>query len=552
MDSPPLIPEDLIPEDLQTIREVPAGPISFPREEIARELLRILEGLDSEEAAKQFAAAIQRVDSHERQLLVWWVSDMLPGRIPASPAKRPSLPDAFPQGVGKAWNNPVIHGAVKAISRGGPNALIVRDGWQSEPAGNLWTFQTPHNTGGSITYHLQAPVLEGQTVEKLSATEQLEIIQGFDGLTLDVLIGLMATLCAPPENYKTARYPRPSWVTVDAPAIMKYKDFGERGQDRLLLEKKIEERVVWLSSLSLVVTNYPAPSPKGWNRKKGRYQASLQSRIFHTEPIEHGQINLFGEKAVYSRAWRLMVGSWAEHWWSAENDTMSWVWDISQELLQLPHRQMGADVAKKLALGMFICAGRPLPRLRSLEYTVGQLLHDFIGLPEESKERNNWARRERERLEAAMDLLQKIGILERVEWPDGYGPADVYRGKGWSRGWLAARVVLHPSPPKQEQLTVGGQPQPLLPAPPANIRKPRASRKPQRSKERFAVDGRMARQVRERLAARRDQGLPIYDVASLAKHINISRSHLSNALGGRFHLGKETYQALGGFLKLPQ
>lgn len=544
MDRPPPIPEDLEPEDFQTVREIPAGPSPFA---IARELARILEGVKSPEDLERLHAAMQRANSPERQLLDSWLSD-----FPAPPTKRASLPDAFPQGVGKAWNNPVIHGAVKAISRGGPNALIVRDGWQSDPAGNLWTFQTPHSTGGSITYHLQAPVLEGQTVEKLSATQQLEIIQGFDGLTLDVLIALMATLCAPPENYKTARYPRPSWVTVDAPAIMKYKAFGERGQDRLLLEKKIEERVVWLSSLSLVVTNYPAPNPKGRNRKKGQYQASLQSRIFHTEPIEHGQINLFGEQEVYSRAWRLMVGSWAEHWWSVENNTMGWVWDISRELLQLPHRQMGADVAKKLALGMFICAGRPLPHLRSLEYTVEQLLHDFIGLPEESKRGNNWARRERDRLEAAMDLLQKIGILERVEWPDGYGPADVYRVKGWSRGWLAARVVLHPAQPKQEQMTVGGQPQALLPAPPAKVSKPRASRKPRKKTAGYAVDRQMARQVEERLAARRDQGLPIYDVAGLAKHLNISRSHLSHVLNQDYRLGREPYQALVVFLKQPQ
>ena len=562
MDSPDVIPEDLEPDDFQTVREVPAGPSPFDTPENVRsyapeaalELARVLENLHTLDTAKEFYAALRRVDSRERQLVEMFVEAMLPGRIPAPPAKRASLPDAFPRRVGKAFNNPAVRTSLNAISRGGPKALSLENGWKK--TGNTFTFQMNQQGGGTITCFIQGPRQDdGQEAEKYSAEQQLDVIHGFGGLTLDVVLGIMATLTAPTQNYKEARYPRPGRVVIDTNSLMKYKGFNRRGQDRVLLEKQIQTEMERVSSVWMHIEAYRVPPQKTDNSKKARGFDTVREKtpLFEMTKIELGNRTLFNELDVMHTVWEIGVGSWGRAWWNEDNGTSHWVRDASKALIELPHTETGAILAKKIALGAFICGGKnPELMLEPMKTTVGEVLRNYIGLPEEQKRGNDWARRERERLEAAFEILENVEILERVEWPDGYGPADVYRGKGWVKEWLAARVVLHPAPPKQEQLTVDGQPQPLLPAPPAKVRKPRASRKPQRKTARYAVDGQMARQVRERLAARRDQGLPIYDVASLAKHLKLSRSHLYNALGGRFHLGREPYQALVVFLKQPQ
>lgn len=555
MDSFEVIPlEDADPEDLEgpsVVVEVPADVSPAAIVEAARGLVRILEGLDSVEAFEQFTASIQRVDSHERQLLERFVSDMLPGRIPAPPTKRASLPDAFPRGVGKAFNNPAVRTSLNAISRGGPKALSLENGWKK--TGNTFTFQMNQQGGGTITCFIQGPRQDdGQEAEKYSAEQQLDVIHGFGGLTLDVVLGIMATLTAPTQNYKEARYPRPGRVLIDTNSLMKYKGFNRRGQDRVLLEKQIQTEMERVRSVWMHIDAYRVPPQKTDNTKKARGYDTVREKtpLFEMTEIELGNRTLFNELDVMHTVWEIGVGSWGRSWWNEDNGTSHWVQDASKALIELPHTETGAILAKKIALGAFICAGKnPELMLEPMKTTVGEVLRNYIGLPEEQKRGNDWARRERERLEAAFEILENVEILERVEWPDGYGPADVYRGKGWSRGWLAARVVLHPAQPKQEQMTVGGQLQPLLPA---TVQKPRASRKPRRNKARYAVDGQMARQVRERLAARRDQGLPIYDVASLAKHLKLSQSHIYNVLGGRFHLGREPYQALLAFLKQPQ
>lgn len=553
MDSPPPIPEDLEPEDLQTVREVPAGPISFPKEEIALELLRILEGLDSLEASKKYAAAIQRVGSRERQLLEWWLSDMLPGRIPAPPAKRPSLPNAFPQGVGKVHNNPAVKAAFSAINHGGRQALNLENGWKK--TGSTFTFQMNQQGGGTITCFIQGPRQdEEQSIEKYSPERQLDVIQGFGGLTLDVVLAILATMTAPPNNFSETSYPRPGRVMISPEHLLRYKGFGRRGQDRLLLEQQIQREMERVSSLWMLIAEYRAPAQtEGKNPKTRGFDTMRETTpLFEMTKIELGNQSLFPleDLRVEHTIWEVGVGSWGRAWWNHDNGTSTWVRNASQALIELPHTQPGALLAKKLALGAFICAGKnPAQLLKPMNTTVGELLRNHVGLPTEEARGVHWASRERERLEAAVELLVGVGILERAEWPDGYGPADVARTKSWSNPWLAARITLYPAQLAPEQPALGGVPPQLhTPARP-RAKQPRASRKPRRKVARFAVDAKMARAVKEKLTARRDTGLPQGDTETLANHLGISRSHLSNALGGRFHLSRDVYAALERFLK---
>jgi len=485
-----------------------------------------------------------------------FVADMLPGRIQAPPAKRPSLPDAFPQGEGKAFNNPPVRVSMNAISHAGPNAFSQEKGWEKE--GNIAMYRTQQQGGGGIDIFIRPqPPVEGQEVIRYSIEQQEDVIRSYSGLTLDVVLGIMATLTAPPENYKTTRYPLPERVLVDADSLLKYKGFIRRGQDRAALKRQIEDEIENISKIWLKITGYRNIPPRKANKKTKMEDCNtvrITTPLFAMTKIELGNRTLFSEEFdIVHTAWRVGVGEWGQYWWSEENGTAHWVRTVSKALIELPHSQPAAILAKKIALNAFICGGKSPQLMQSpMQTTVGQLLRNYIGLPEESKRGNDWARRERERLEAAMELLYKIGILERpAEWPDGYGPADVHRGKGWARNWLAARLILHPAEQKREQLTVDGQPQLALPAPPAKVRKPQASQKPLRSTEWYVVDAQMARLVRERLSARRDQGRPIYDMTALAKHLEITQGHLSHVLAGRRRLSKKPHQALLAFLKQP-
>jgi AraC-like DNA-binding protein len=516
------------------------------------ELVQLVRGLDSLESLKRHYEALQRVDSRERQLLERFVADMLPGRRNA-PTKRASLSEAFPQGVGKVHNNPAIKAALSAISHGGRQALNLENGWKK--TGNSFTFQMNQQGGGTITCFIQGPRQdEEQSIEKYSPERQLDVIQGFGGLTLDVTLGILATMTARPNNFSETSYPRPGRALISAEHLLRYKGFGRRGQDRLLLEQQIQREMERVSSLWMRISEYRAPAPTEGKNPKTRGFDTIREKtpLFEMTEIELANRSLFPEDLrVEYTVWEVGVGSWGRAWWNHDNGTSAWVRNASQALIELPHTQPGALLAKKLALGAFICAGKnPARLMEPLGTTVRELLRNHVGLPQEDARGGDWARRERERLEAAVELLVEIGILERVEWPDGYGPADVARTKGWSAPWLAARITLYPAQPAPEQQPALDGVQRQLPAPARpRAKQPRASRKPRRTVARFAVDRPMARAVKEKLAARRDAGLPQGDTETLARHLGISRSHLSNALGGRFHMSREVYAALERFLK---
>lgn len=545
MDSPNPIPDEIEPEDLQTVRHVPAGPSPF---EAARKLARILEGVKTVQDLKRLMAAIQRVDSPERELFNSFIRDS-----PTPRTKRGSLPDAFPQGVGKVHNNPAIKAALSAISHGGRQALSLENGWRKK--GSTLTYEMTQQGGGTITCFIQGPRQdEEQTIEKYSPERQLDVIQGFGGLTLDVVLAILATMTARPNNFSETSYPRPGRVMISPEHLLKYKGFGRRGQDRLLLTQQIQREMERVSSLWMRISEYRAPAQaEGKNPKTRGFDTIRETTpLFEMTKIELGNRSLFppeGLRVEYT-IWEVGVGSWGRAWWNHDNGTATWVRNASRALIELPHTETGAILAKKIALGAFICGGKnPTLMLAPMRTTVGELLRNHVGLPTEEARGVQWAGRERERLEAAFEILKKIEILERVEWPDGFGPADVYRGKGWAKNWLAARITLYPAQLAPEQPALVGVP-PQLPTPARpRAKQPRASRKPRRTVARFAVDTQMARAVREKLAARRDAGLPQYDTATLASHLEISRSHLCNALGGRFHVSRKVHAALEQFIK---
>ena len=126
-------------------------------------------------------------------------------------------------------------------------------------------------------------------------------------------------------------------------------------------------------------------------------------------------------------------------------------------------------------------------------------------LPE--KREKNWASRIRESIEEALELLRTVGILKTLDWPDGFGPGDIDRSKGWSDRWLNARICF----------TTGG------------LGPPGPSRYHEKCVERARGVGLTGTQIR----FARTNIIPCWTQEGLARELKISRRHLSQIETGK-------------------
>jgi len=111
---------------------------------------------------------------------------------------------------------------------------------------------------------------------------------------------------------------------------------------------------------------------------------------------------------------------------------------MARVLLQLGSRK-DRLVAKRIGQRLLLLSqGRRPPRAQ--EILVHELLGDIGELPLPENREKNWASRIRESVERALELLITHGVLKAVEWPDGFGPGNIDRSKGWSDQWLNSRI----------------------------------------------------------------------------------------------------------------
>ena len=136
------------------------------------------------------------------------------------------------------------------------------------------------------------------------------------------------------------------------------------------------------------------------------------------------------------------MGQWANHFLS--NSGVYWVSRLAQAVLHLDHRENrpGDSLAKKIMYLLFVVPADIAHVNSPCKLIVGDLLQQIGELPVPEARGQNWAARTREALELALKTLEETGLVASVEWPDGFGPADIPRVTGWAARWLNARIRI--------------------------------------------------------------------------------------------------------------
>lgn len=416
--------------------------------------------------------------------------------------------NAFPNDTGKLPNNPLMAAGMAAIWKGGPRARILLSGWFENDAGRPM-YQHEGAKGGRILVY---PSLSRNATDPLPTTEVLwNFVENLSPFTADVALAVLAQLCEPSTGDKP-KYPLLESVRISSDAILRYKGIQRWGKEHRILQERVFEEMERLRTLHFDVEKYPA-----WNLKTGKWEptgASWQGdRLFDIVKVEMYQESLFGERERIEVSWLVRAGQWAYWWLNAQGRV--WIARMARVLLELDHQ--GAAMAKKIGQRVTLLDGVLQPgALKPLR--VDHLLESVGELPAPEERARNWAGRTRDRFDEAMLALREAGVFANAKWPDGCGPDDPDRSKGWAEKWLAAHVqiTLPEAPPELPRNT---SPAPLMPQ--HRRRAGPRSKKPTAEQQ---IDGAAIRQ------ARTERG---WSQEALARHLGISPPYLSQMENGK-------------------
>jgi transcriptional regulator with XRE-family HTH domain len=332
-----------------------------------------------------------------------------------------TIADAFSAGEGRVPNNPIVTAGLLALNKGGKHARELEGGFAENASGRPTFAYTPTQAKKILVY----PVLDESGTGQIVNTQTLwRFIENLHAETPDIALAVLSQMCEPSVGDRP-RYPMLTPVQITDEAILRYKGNGpETESSRLMVHAAMEH----LRALSFdVCFNSPIP---------GRKLFWEGDRLFDIVKIEHYEHSLFGEKRLGSTKWLVRAGIWASVWFTP--DTRQYIGTMARVLLQLGNRKnrlVAKRIGQRLLLSSQVCRSRHAQEVR-----VRELLGDIGELPLPKHREKNWASRIRALVEDALEVLRNNGVLKTVEWPDGIGPDDIDRSKGWVDRWLNARI----------------------------------------------------------------------------------------------------------------
>jgi|GEM_PF-2679544 len=342
------------------------------------------------------------------------------------------ISDAFPSQQGRIPNNPLLAAGLAAIWKGGEKVLTLMGGWLGNEAGCPVYHHNGRRGGKIIVY----PNLKRNSNDGLPTTEHLwQFTKSLSPFTADVALAVLAQLCEPSVGDRP-KYPLLESVRITADAILRYKGIQRWGIERRMLKERVFEEMEKLRALYFDVEKVPAwdPATNKWNGKGFSWRGD---RLFDIVKVEQYHENISGERTQIEFSWLVRAGQWAYWWLNAQGRI--WIGRMARILLELDHQ--GAALAKKIGQRVVLLNEALQPDV-PLCLRVDHLLEDLGELPAPENRGRNWSGRTRERFDNAMLNLEKIGIFQKVEWPDGFGPEDTERSRGWTKNWLSARVKI--------------------------------------------------------------------------------------------------------------
>lgn len=346
-----------------------------------------------------------------------------------------SVPNAFLSGHATIPNNPLIAATVAALFKGGPKAAELLGGW-SETAERRLVYRHIGRKRGQIVVY--ADLCGEDRSSTPSLAEQWAYVRSLSPLTVDVLMMILAQLCDPSQRGR-AMYPTLSPVKVTVNRLLGYKRYSRWGLERAQFRASFADEIGRLQKLRFDVREYP-----GWDASIDRWNARgldyFGDCIFE---VGNAREKYCSERqdCLLEAAWLIRAGHWAE-WWLNTRGTV-WTSSVPNLLLTLDHRRnRGIELlAKKIGFHMLLLWGAVRSRYTFVR-RVDHLLEDIGELVIPAQRDSHWAGRLRDRLDEALLRLQEIGLFAEVSWPDGWGPGDLDRGKGWVDHWLASNVRI--------------------------------------------------------------------------------------------------------------
>jgi len=329
-------------------------------------------------------------------------------------------------------NNPLVATALEAIWHGGTQAHMQTRGWTDLDRSP--TFSRTGRHGGTIKVYLDPAIAPGETHSRHALRSHVEEMSAF---TSDVLLAILARL-APHHDGNALRRSFGDPVVISSETILQTKGVDSRKDASWVA--RLQEEIERLSALRFDVEDYPIWERVAEHRRRRRI-TWRGDRLFEAVRLEQGDKG----RDPHGPSWLVSPGMWARWWFDARE--RRYVSHLPRRLLTLDHRRTRGRSVMSKKIGEKVLFLYSISRSsKPLEFTVEQLLSMIGELPRPECRGRHWAGRVRERFDDAMLDLEHTDVFTSVTWPDGFGPGDPDRYRGWVDRWLAARVCVQPAP----------------------------------------------------------------------------------------------------------
>ena len=357
------------------------------------------------------------------------------GAIPARESSL-ELANAFPDGWGKIPNNPLVAAAIESLLKGGTGARSLVGGWVPDADGRL-TYRCPGKHGGQIVIYAD-PATVIACLNGVGIDKQWAFIEGISPLTVDVLLAVLAQLCAPGPGNKS-RFPPHAPVPITADAILRYKGLRRWGSEGRQLRRRVDEEIMRLQGLRFDLHQFPVWDPE-LNRWNSEGVSVIGDSLF--DIIDSRTFRTGSETSLRSEiVWLTRFGHWSRWWMNSQ--TKARLCAIPRRILEFDHRRNrgSALLAKKISLNTMMLWGA-LRSSDSMDRRIDRLLQDIGELPVPGARDSHWGGRVRDRLDEAILQLKEDRIFGQFEWPRGREPGGADRVKGWVDAWLISKITL--------------------------------------------------------------------------------------------------------------
>lgn len=289
--------------------------------------------------------------------------------------------------------HPWIDAALHALYHGGPRARALFGGWRPQ-----WPLPLAyaHGPGGHVRVTL-APATGPVHMDACWAD-----VETLGPLTIDVLLIALAHLL---DGAQSAHTLPAAALSLDQ--LLEEMGIQRRGEPRQSMLCRLADELGRIGRLRILCGVDGTPEP-----------------LIHVLPLV--------EPTTARQAppvWLIAPGNWAG------SPALS-VIEVPMEIVRLDHRgnRGAAALATKLGLHLLWHRGR-------LDAPVADLLRELGEWVVAEERKKDHAGRLRDRVEEAALRLEDLRLCE-VLWPEGLGPGDLDRHKGWFSRWQTARMRL--------------------------------------------------------------------------------------------------------------